>query len=396
MNNEEIDIALSKLELLRTPATTSIDILDLTRPLPDVLLQNPPSPVMMPLWFRHHWVLGVYSTKSTPHTLDVWDSAPSPIVQREILSFAATLAKRLQQDLQVKGRLAPRQPYGSRQCGVHIITRAIVTARGITAALPANPIADWDILRTIIPTTTSNRGGDCFTTAALIAAARPDVLHSLLNNRPIQPLNDADVKVQLLSAQKNHRFLVARAASNKAKPETWEWVIGTVKLQKRASTLLSGFNISTQTDRSDLTVPTNDHYVFACASLRPAPVTWDTTISKTAETSLAPTLRVGESLSQEDAAHSSTSTYDPDLEATKLTATSPEITPLTPPRSSINTQGTTTSNQSPPLTQEIPAPEPAQARDQIFNLLPGAHRESRWPTSSGGRGERKPNRARCC
>lgn len=226
-------------------------------------------------------------------TIDIWDSAPSGHVKGDVVAFTKHMATRLGRPLRVRGRLAARQPYGTRQCGLHAIVRALLSSLGISALIPNIPVVDWEELRTVLPHRKKNDPAP-FTTAALVAATRPADTTAAAHDRAIPHLHDDDVQTTLRAGQVNHRFLVAKHAGSTTKPSQWSWGIATITKQKRSGTTVSWAPLLAGTSATTLSFPSASVNVFALAPLRPAPITWEVSTTDVVEPSLAPTLRVGE------------------------------------------------------------------------------------------------------
>ena len=293
MSNVDLDTALSLIPTISMlKSTCSIDLIDSLIPIPQSLANaRNDSTLSLPLWFRGHWILGTYNKG----TLDIWDSAPSGLVKDDVIAFAKTLATRLRQPLRVRGRLAARQPYGTRQCGIHTIVRALLTSLGISSLLPNVPIADWEALRNVLPQERGNVPND-FIASALVAVTRPECTVKATKDALIGHLPDTEVRSSLGTAQINHRFLVAQHTSKTAKPSQWSWGIATVVSHKRAVTSISWKSIiSTADSATTMVLPSPSVHIFAVSPLRPAPVTWDVCTSDIAEPSFAHTLRIGPS-----------------------------------------------------------------------------------------------------
>ena len=191
MNNTELDLALASLipTMVTLPATCTLDISNLTNTLPTALTSRGNTTILLPMWFRHHWVLGALHGD----TLDVWDSAPSPLVKEDILRFAATLALRLGTTLRVRGRATSRQPWGTRQCGTHAIVRAVLLSLNLNFALPTDQVVDFELLRRVLPTPSRNTAP----IAALLASvAHPNYIDAATNNTRIPPLQAASIRAQ--------------------------------------------------------------------------------------------------------------------------------------------------------------------------------------------------------
>lgn len=259
--------------------------------------------VFLPLWFRHHWVLGSLNPGGT---LDIWDSAPSTIIQSDIRDFASALSTRLGFPVSVKGRLIPRQPYASRQCGIHTVARALLCSLGLTSSLPLKAVVDLEPLRSLLPKTQDQ--ATSFTALVLLAAARPEALHPFISQKKAtSALKDSEVSSLLSGAQPNFRFLTARHTSKTSLPDAWEWGIASIRAHKRATTLLAWkplINAVTNTTQ-DFQIPSASYFIFALTPLKPAPITWELSADEiTSSQSLAPTLQIGSqtsSLSSEDA-----------------------------------------------------------------------------------------------
>lgn len=290
MTNADIDRAIGSLPSVTSlTATCAIDIADDIIPLPAALLQHTGGTLILPLWFRHHWILG----SMRGDTIDIWDSAPSGHVKADVVAFTKHMATRLGRPLRVRGRLAARQPYGTRQCGIHAIVRALLSSLGISALIPNIPVVDWEELRTVLPSRRKNDPA-LFITAALVAATRPADATAAAHDRVISHLRDDDVQTTFRAGQVNHRFLIAKHAGSNTKPSQWSWGIATITKQKRAGTIVDWTPLLDGTSATTLSFPSASDNIFALAPLRPAPITWEVSTTDVVEPSLAPTLRVGE------------------------------------------------------------------------------------------------------
>ena len=289
MASDALDCALTCLPSVTTLASTcAIDLIDTAIPLPPSLTNRAAGVLVLPLWFRHHWVLGTL----TGTQLDVWDSAPSSLVKADIIAFAQRLATRLNSPLRVRSRKVARQPYGSRQCGLHTVVRALLASLGIAALLPNEAVVDWDALRAVLPTHAQADPAP-FTAAALVAVTRPHHALNATENRFIPHLEDDQVRSTLVAARVNHKFLAAKHTSRDAKSGAWAWGIITIVERKRSSTVVTWQPVLAQTTTTTTLSLPSQLFVFALAPLPAAPIEWDVSTTDVLEPSIAPTLRVG-------------------------------------------------------------------------------------------------------
>ena len=270
MNNTELDLALASLipTMVTLPATCTLDIINLTNTLPTALTSRGNTTILLPMWFRHHWVLGALHGD----TLDVWDSAPSPLVKEDILRFAATLALRLGTTLRVRGRATSRQPWGTRQCGTHAIVRAVLLSLNLNFALPTDQVVDFELLRRVLPTPSRNTAP----IAALLASvAHPNYIDAATNNTRIPPLQAASIRECLRSAKGDARFLLAYHTSAAALPNDWAWGVATVLRASYSSTSVSWLALAPHSVAKKLSLPSAALFAFALAPLKAPLVDWD-------------------------------------------------------------------------------------------------------------------------
>lgn len=357
MTDAEIDAALQALPSVHhLSATCSIDICDHNTPLPLPLRSASSTTLVLPLWFRKHWVLGTLKQD----VLDVWDSAPSDLIKKDLSTFANSMAERIGRPIQIRGRLAARQPYGSRQCGIHIIVRALMSSLGIQSLLPNEPVVDWAALRPSLPRTSSDDPAP-FTSAALVAITAPNQVYRACNNQHIPHIDDDYIKTTLCAGQTNHRFLVARHPASSAKPAQWLWGIATITRHKRASCVLSWLPLLAQSSTAtEVTLPSASYFVFALSPLRPAPVTWDTHTIEALEPSISPTLHIGsQSRSPSPRATPSVARSIPAAETLPLRQPSPRALSSAPPPDLSRSPSTNASRSvSHPPRQSSPPPRP--------------------------------------
>ena len=103
--------------------------------------------------FRHHWVAMRFDTTKGERRIAVYDSAPSPMVRRDIARLCAAFGWPAATHVP-----CPRQTYGSEQCGIFAIAAVLRLAAGL--AVPTHGTYDLDTLRPL-----------------LIASAERDTLH---------------------------------------------------------------------------------------------------------------------------------------------------------------------------------------------------------------------------
>jgi integrase len=271
MNNNELDCALARLipNVTALPATCTIDICNPNTPLATALSTRGGTTILLPMWFRHHWVLGALRG----NTLDVWDSAPSPLVKDDILAFASTLAQRLGVSLRVRGRATARQPWGTRQCGTHAIVRAVLLSLDLNCALPAETVVDFGLLRGILPTSPSTT---TLPIAALLASvSHPNHIDAAANNNHIPPFQAASIRECLRPSKEKNLFLLAYHTSPGALPNDWLWGLATVLRVSYASTQVSWKALTPDAAAKTLTLPSSELHIFALAAIKPASVEWD-------------------------------------------------------------------------------------------------------------------------
>ena len=223
------------------------------------------------MWFRHHWIAGVIRpaaasvrtrTGSSPDSfcLDVWDFAPSNQVRADLTSLVPLLSNLLQAPLTLRIRRCARQPYGSRQCGVHVLVRAVLASAGCAdSSLPKSPVADWEALRNLIPPLAPP---DVFTRRVLELAA------------PAAP----NYPELLTGAQTRHRYLVAWGYSPSTPPTSWSWAVGTatsVRHNAIALDYVSILPLSAPDEVFEGTLPSPDAEIFRAVPLPAAPIDFE-------------------------------------------------------------------------------------------------------------------------
>lgn len=380
MASDVLDLALRSLpSVTALTSTCSIDLADDLIPLPIALRNSSLRTLALPLWFRHHWVLGSLHDD----VLDIWDSAPSPHVKSDIIAFTRLLALRIGRPLRVRGRLAARQPYGSKQCGLHTVVRALLSSLGLSALLPNEPVVDWDALRSVLPSS-STSDPTPFTSAALVAAARPSQIPAAVTDRHIPHLADQDIRSTLLAAKTNHRFLVARHASRTANPSSWAWGTFTIRSHKRSTASGLWTPLLASTESTTLVTFPSQLFVFALAPLQTAPITWDIMTSDLTTDTPAPsrsadrtpsvsqppttTARLGDTTSTTTILRPATEARRvPATSPTRLRSASPEFTPRAP--SPAPTAPTDTRSQS-HVSATPDAHRPVGTNEETLNLLP--------------------------
>ena len=78
--------------------------------------------VFLPLWIRHHWLLGVLDN----NVLQIADSSPG-VATREDISLLINLLSFIKEaPINLKWFSTPRQPKGSVECGLHVVINAIL------------------------------------------------------------------------------------------------------------------------------------------------------------------------------------------------------------------------------------------------------------------------------
>jgi integrase len=202
------------------------------------------------------------------------------------VAFAHTLAARLKRTIRVRGRRISRQPYDTRQCGIHTIVRAFLSSIGIDAALPSDSVADFEPLRQLLPGLSKNDTKP-FLSAALVATARPAQLHTAINKKAIQPLEDAFVTDAIKRADKGHRFLTAKHNSSNSLASQWQWGITTVNRHNRTSAATTWAPIMSNEAPYDVYLPSANFHIYAFAPLVTAPTVWDVSTTITVESDSA-------------------------------------------------------------------------------------------------------------
>ena len=78
--------------------------------------------VFLPLWIRHHWLLGVLEN----NVLKIADSSPG-VATREDISLLTNLLSFIKEvPIHLKWFSTPRQPRGSVECGLHVVINTIL------------------------------------------------------------------------------------------------------------------------------------------------------------------------------------------------------------------------------------------------------------------------------
>lgn len=78
--------------------------------------------VYLPLWIRHHWLLGVFNN----NTLTLADSSPGVATREDVNNLATLLAYAQDAPVHIKWFATPRQPRGTVECGLHVVVNALL------------------------------------------------------------------------------------------------------------------------------------------------------------------------------------------------------------------------------------------------------------------------------
>lgn len=98
------------------------------------LLSQPAAPkrCYLPLWFRNHWLAGIITGVNGTCQMEVYDSAPSPMVRRDL----ENLFRRSWPTLQIEYGSCAQQRRDSNDCGLYMVATFYAHALGVTIAYP--------------------------------------------------------------------------------------------------------------------------------------------------------------------------------------------------------------------------------------------------------------------
>ena len=122
-SNLDLDEAFNALEVNCMPARFLLDLQGEPEETIKILREKLQlGKVFLPLWIRHHWLLGVVDK----NVLKIADSSPGVATREDISTITNLLAFVQEAPVHLQWFSTPRQPRGSVECGLHVVINAIL------------------------------------------------------------------------------------------------------------------------------------------------------------------------------------------------------------------------------------------------------------------------------
>jgi len=134
-SNRDLDEAFTQLNLNRMPARFLVDMQDHPSTTLATLKTKMKDTLYLPLWIRHHWILGVW----TPGMLTIADSSPGIATKADFLAVQALLAYASLMPVGIQWFNVPRQPSNSVECGLHVAINLILAVNKMLKAHANKP-----------------------------------------------------------------------------------------------------------------------------------------------------------------------------------------------------------------------------------------------------------------
>lgn len=122
-SNLDLDEAFNALEVNCMPARFLLDLQG--KPAETIALLKEKiqlGKVYLPLWIRHHWLLGVFNN----NVITIADSSPGVATKEDITTLTNILAFTQEAPVKLQWFSTPRQPRGSVECGLHVVVNALL------------------------------------------------------------------------------------------------------------------------------------------------------------------------------------------------------------------------------------------------------------------------------
>ena len=135
-SNIDLDVALENLGINAMPARFLVDLQDDPPPTIALLRTKATQKLYLPLWIRHHWLLGVLEANS----LYIADSSPGIATKEDIAALTDLFAFIKEGPITLRWLCSPRQPRSSVECGLHVVINTILHLSHILQPSDTKPI----------------------------------------------------------------------------------------------------------------------------------------------------------------------------------------------------------------------------------------------------------------
>ena len=185
------------------------------------------SPLLVPLWVRHHWLLAVVTQKH----IDFMDSAAGIVKAMEMQDIGAFISEELDnQHRKVRVMAVPQQPPLSNECGLHVALNAVLAAHNfvqVKRPLHQQRIVSYDSLMTYVGMYVEGS----IPTSRLLKAIWGQLA---LNAIPLMTHEDVREQLDAFAARDIRNFKVGWIGYPDSGPTMLEWS-GTLRKKERRS-----------------------------------------------------------------------------------------------------------------------------------------------------------------
>ena len=134
-SNYDLDEAFNMLRVNCLPARFLVDLQADPSTTINLLKSKMNAPLYLPLWIRHHWLLGIWRAG----TLTLADSSPGIARKEDIEALLALFTHISQTPTKLEWCKVPKQPRSSVECGLHVTINLVLMTHQLLQTAPVRP-----------------------------------------------------------------------------------------------------------------------------------------------------------------------------------------------------------------------------------------------------------------